>query len=314
MSKQSESRSPFGEFRRLKRATTLLLAGIAGLYAYALLHVPRPVRRGAFARTGPLLIAHRGGSIESPENTLIAFETALRNGAHALELDIQLTACGTPVVLHDETLDRTTSGSGPVADLSLDQLQDIDAAYHWNPGHLPEPPLRGTGITVPTLEEVFIAFPGVPLMIDIKPTNVAAVVPAIGSLIEHYNLWDWILIASFDQKTIRAFRRQYPRALTSAGRAEVARFYLLQRIGLAGLHRTRAHSFLLPEFYGRVHLLSPSMLRALRRRGVDVYVWTLDEKEDMLRMIELEVQGIITGNPALLNSLLQPVLDNNTPL
>jgi len=269
----------------------------------SILKPPRPVRRGAFVSERILNIAHRGGALEAPENTLAAFAQALQSGADALELDVRMSTDGVLFVLHDETVDRTTDGRGLLAAKTRTEIESLDAAFRWNPESLPVPPLRGTGMNIPSLEEVFCSFPDVPMIVELKTADPAAV-EELGRLLEKYDRWDAVVTASFHQRTLRRMRERFPEALTSAGRSEVKRFYLLHGIGLGGLARSPAHSFQIPERFGVFNLLSRRMLRSLRRRGIDVYVWTVDEEPDMLRIIDRGVQGLITDRPSVLSRVL----------
>ncbi|MGH7581196.1 MAG: glycerophosphodiester phosphodiesterase family protein, partial [Gemmatimonadales bacterium] len=114
------------------------------------------------------VIAHRGSSAEAPENTLPAFEAAVRRGADAVELDVRLTADGAPVVIHDATLDRTTDRSGPVSALTLAELRSVDAGAKFTPDGGRTYPHRGQGAQVPTLGEVLWTFPRMPVLVEIK--------------------------------------------------------------------------------------------------------------------------------------------------
>ena len=115
-----------------------------------------------------LVIAHRGSSSEAPENTLPAFEAAVRRGADAIELDVRLTADGAPVVIHDATLDRTTDRTGPVAALTLAELRAVDAGWHFTPDQGRTNPCRGSDVRIPTLGEVLWAFPRLSILVEIK--------------------------------------------------------------------------------------------------------------------------------------------------
>ncbi len=264
-----------------------------------------PIPRGAFAVADrPLNIAHRGGALEAPENTIHAFNHAAQVGADAIEMDVWLTSDGHLVAVHDATVDRTTDGTGRVDRMTVEQIQALDAAWNWNPQNLPEPPLRGQGIRIPTLIEVFEQFPDTPMIIELKTKNPNAVLE-LGRLIRKHNAVDRVIAASFNQRTIRAMRRQFPEILTSAGENEVTLFYVTHLMGLHRLLRPAAHSFQLPEHRGRIHLLSRRMLRAMWRNGIDVHVWTIEDPHDMQRMIDLGVNGIITSRPAELNRLLR---------
>ena len=285
---------------------TLVLASLVAAIAARIVYVrsQSPIPRGAFEADRPLNIAHRGGALEAPENTVHAFQHAVDAGADALELDVWLTADGHLVAIHDETVDRTTDGNGKVSEITLEEIQSLDAAWDWNPNDENEPPLRGKGIRIPALQEVFEDFPDIPLIIELKTKDPAAV-SQLGNLIRKHDAQDRVIAASFHQKTIRAFREQFPEILTSAGKDEITNFYILQRIGLHGTLRPFAHSFQLPEYHGNTHLLSNSMLRAMRSSGIDVHVWTINETDDLHRMLDLGVDGIITDRPAKLNRLLK---------
>src|SRR5919109_2850030 len=114
------------------------------------------------------VIAHRGASARAPENSLPAFELALEAGADALELDVHATADDVAVVVHDPTLDRTTSATGAVATLPLERVRAADAGARFSPDGGRTFPWRGRGLRIPTLDEVLVAFPTTPLVIEIK--------------------------------------------------------------------------------------------------------------------------------------------------
>lgn len=291
--------------RMLLRLLFILLgltASLLGRIAYVR-SLP-PIPRGAFVADRPLNIAHRGGALEAPENTLHAFEHAVQVGADALEMDVWITSDGQLVVIHDATVDRTTDGHGSVATMTLEQIQSLDAAWNWNPDDLTDPPLRGHGIFVPSLEQVFARFAEMPMIVELKTKDLNAVME-LGRLIREYDLAGSVIAASFHQRTIRALRRHFPEVLTSGGEQEIKLFYVLHFFGLHRCLRPAAHSFQLPEYRGRHHLLSPWMLRALQSRHVDVHVWTINETHDLLRMLERGVDGIITDRPAELSRLLE---------
>src|SRR5690606_4473246 len=191
----------------------------------------------------PLLIAHRGGAALAPENTLLAFERAIRWwGADILELDVQPTRDGEVVVLHDATLDRTTDGSGPVAHLPLARVRELDAGYRFSADDGRTFPFRGRGVTVPTLEEVLTAFPGIRVNVEIKDGRaqgrVAEVVEALGA--EHR-----VLIAAAERAN-RAGFAGYPGAV-SASEEELRAFYIHHRLHAAALFRPEVDALQMPE-------------------------------------------------------------------
>ncbi len=114
------------------------------------------------------VIAHRGASGHAPENTLAAFELAVTQGADAFELDVRLTRDGAPVVIHDDTLDRTTDLTGPLRARTLAELRQADAGHGFTPDRGRNTPFRGTGIRIPTLAEVLWSFPTMPVLVEVK--------------------------------------------------------------------------------------------------------------------------------------------------
>ena len=156
------------------------------------------------------IIAHRGASGEFPENTLLAFEQAMAQGADALELDVRITADGVPVVIHDATVDRTTNGRGYVRDLSARALAALDA---------------GRGERIPTIDQVLEAFPDVPVIIELKEVPVAE--PLFEAL-HRQNAVRRTLIGSFLHTALRAVPDVFHRA---ASRVEVLAFWTASRVG-----------------------------------------------------------------------------------
>ena len=244
-------------------------------------------------------IAHRGGALEAPENTIYAFKKAVESGADWFEMDIRLSSDGVLLLCHDPVLERTTDGSGEVSGKRWEELKRLDAAYNWNPESLPVPPLRGSGITMPSLEEIFERFPSTPVILEIKPNN-PRLIELLGRLIEKYDRWDRTIAASFHHGLIRRFRKMFPAGLSSAGRFEIGVLYFFQMAGLGGLIKTPAYAIQIPEKFGPFKLLSRGMIRTMHKRGVGLHVWTVNTESDMRRMIDMGIDGILTDRPSLL--------------
>ncbi len=163
-------------------------------------------RRPYVTHARPLAFAHRGGSGLAPENTLVAYENGLALGADALELDIHTTRDGQIVVIHDDTIDRTTDGVGLVATYTLDELRRFDAGYRFTADGGQTYPYRGQGVTIPTLREVFTRFPDVRVNIDLKqdtPTSAAL----FWELLQAMDAADRVLVGAFEPATMTTFRR-----------------------------------------------------------------------------------------------------------
>ncbi|KAA3618696.1 MAG: glycerophosphodiester phosphodiesterase [Calditrichaeota bacterium] len=244
----------------------------------------------------PMVIAHRGGRGLWPENTLFAFHKARELNVDAIEFDTQRTKDGIFVIMHDTTVDRTTNGSGYVRDFTLAEIQALDAGYRWSNDHKTFP-FRGLGIVVPTLEEVLQQFPQMKLNIEIKECNPDAANDLL-ALISKYNAADRIMIGSFFTRVVIRTRTLSPRIATSAGRAEIAKFFALQLLGLARFYALPVHALEVPEYEGELRVVSKRFIKAaLRRNALPVYVWTVNEKEKMMELLNMGVRGIISDYP-----------------
>jgi len=251
-----------------------------------------------------LVMAHRGGRDLWPENTLHAFEQAVELGVDVLEMDVHSTSDGVIVVMHDKTVDRTTDGLGPIHDFSWEKLRELDAGYKWSDDEDQTFSFRGLGITVPTLEDVFSSFPEMLMNVEIKQTE-PSIVNEVCGLIRSYGMEDKVLVASFNSDTIDAFRQACPEVASTAGEDEVRLLYGLSLPYLGGLYTPVAEAVQVPEYRGGIHVLTPRFVNAAHNRGMEVHVWTVNEVEDMARIIDMGVDGIITDRPDLLLGLLE---------
>jgi glycerophosphoryl diester phosphodiesterase len=248
----------------------------------------------------PLVIAHQGGDGLRPSNTMAAFDYAAELGVDVLEMDIHSTKDGVLVTIHDETVDRTTNGHGRVQDLTLVELQALDAGYHWPTleGRENETarPFREQGITIPTLEAVFQKHGQRPMVIEIKQVDPPIVDPFC-DLIRQYKMEDKVLVASFHGESMRAFRTACPEVATSAVGDEVRLFYTLSLLGLNGINQSVAEAFQVPEYSGDTQVLTPRFVADAHAHKVEIHAWTINEEEDIARMINLGVDGLITDYP-----------------
>ncbi|BCS34451.1 glycerophosphoryl diester phosphodiesterase [Luteitalea sp. TBR-22] len=243
----------------------------------------------------PLVFAHRGGSKLRPENTIVAFDHGLALGADGLEFDVRLSRDGVPMVHHDETLDRTTSGSGPLAGLTADQLQALDAGHHFQ--GLDGESWRGRGARIPRLAEVLQRYPACPCIIELKGTDpevgrvAAATVRQAGAL-------GRVCFGGFTDDVVRAARGTGADVTTSAAREEIRWFLYRSWLGMAP-RSTAFRAFQVPETSGATRVVSPRFVRAARRAGLPVAVWTVDDPAAMERLLGWGVMGLITDRPDL---------------
>ncbi|MFZ2358015.1 MAG: glycerophosphodiester phosphodiesterase [Anaerolineae bacterium] len=293
----------------LKKLLIVVLAVFGVIAAVALVMVvladpandcPACLREGP----RPLVIAHQGGEELWPSNTMYAFERAAALGVDMLEMDLHVTADGALVLMHDETVDRTTDGTGRLEQMTLAQVKALDAGYYWTDDGGQTFPFRGQGITVATLEELFQAFPDMPMNIEIKLVENAPIVEPFCQLIRQYGKQDQILVASFHDDAMAQFRAACPEVATSASQNEVINFFARHFVGLASSYSPAAQAVQVPEYRSGIHILTPRFVQDAHSRGMDVHVWTVNEAEDMQRMIDLGVDGIITDRPDILLELL----------
>ncbi|MDA8275336.1 MAG: glycerophosphodiester phosphodiesterase [Actinomycetota bacterium] len=265
-----------------------------------------------------LAYAHQGGAWEGPSSTLYAIRRAIAAGATGIELDVHATVDGHLVVTHDPTVDRTTDGSGEIAALTLAELRELDNAYWWAEGADVSPglpgdayPFRGRApedraFGVATLEEVLDEFRGVILNLDIKRTA-PAVEPyehALADLLHAFGRRDDVIVASFLDAATDAFAAVAPDIPTSAGTVAVADFVRAVRAGEEP-PRLRHVALQVPASYGDVTVVDEGLVEAAHGAGLAVHVWTIEEEDEMDRLCDLGVDGIITDRPSVLAGVLE---------
>jgi glycerophosphoryl diester phosphodiesterase len=238
-----------------------------------------------------LVIAHRGASAEAPENTLPAFEAAVRHGADAIELDVRLTADGAPVVIHDATLDRTADRIGPVAALTLAELRAVDAGWRFSPDLGRTHPWRGADVRVPTLGEVLWTFPGLNFLVEIKEPTAQE---AVRRVLLQEDAAGRCVVASEHREALLAFDE--PPFVRGASGPEISALYwaaLLRRRAPAPGYRMLS----VPLRYRGLPVPTSGFVAAARAHGCAVHVWTVDSPDTARRLWRRGVSGIVTNVP-----------------
>jgi glycerophosphoryl diester phosphodiesterase len=263
--------------------------------------------RSFFRKEGsrPLVIAHRGGAGLWPENTIYAFERAKELGVDVIEVDVRSTSDGVLVLMHDATVDRTTDGSGRVNEMTLAELKKYDAGYRWSPDGGKTFPMRGLGITVPTVEEAFTTLPGMRFNIEPKQ-DAPSIIAALCSLIRKHGMADKVAVASFSGSIMDEFRRTCPEVATSASPGEVSKFLAMQKAGLDNAYSPPMQALQVPEYIGGLRILTRAFVQAAHSRNLNVHAWTVNEEEDMRRLVDAGVDGLMTDYPDRLMKLLPP--------
>lgn len=244
-------------------------------------------------------IAHGTGRELRPGNTLEGALNAVAVGADIIELDIHLTLDKVVVVRHDATVDATTNGSGSIADMTLAELQAFDVGFHKE--DYPEK-VAVEGIRIPTLESLFLALPDKRFLIELKPDDIETGIQLCQLVLAH-GLADQVLVGSFYSTVLKDFRQSCPEVPTSLGEAEALAFVLLSWIGLGHLYNSPGYSVQLPfEYYG-VRPISRPLISIANELNLIVDVWTVNDSQEMLELIELGVGGIITDRPDILHAI-----------
>jgi glycerophosphoryl diester phosphodiesterase len=246
-----------------------------------------------------LVIAHRGGAGLWPENTLFALQEAKKLGADVSEIDVHMSRDGVLVAIHDASVDRTTNAKGLVQNLTLTELKSLDAGYRWTNDGGRTYPFRGRGITIPSVNEIFSALPQQMLNLEIKQ-NDPPIVATLRETISRYAKADQVLISAFDTQTMKVFRRLCPKIASAASNSEIQRFSRLSQMYLERFLSVKADVFSVS-----LEIVTPHFIKAAHKKNKRVDVWTVNETEDMERLLAWGVDGIFTDFPDKLLKLSQ---------
>ena len=251
------------------------------------------------------VIAHRGGRSLGPENTLYTYRKAVKLGVDVLEMDVRSTRDGQLIILHDNTVTRTTEATGPVENYFLIDLKKLDAAHRWSPDNGQTFPLRNKGVKIPTLPEVFNAFPETKMNLEIKDSR-SSTIQSLCRMIGDHQMTKRVMVASFDADSLNEFRKLCPLVATSAAASEALLFYGLQRVYLEAAYSPDAQALQVTESFRDLRVVSRRFVEAAHARNMRVQVWTVNDVNAMQRLLELGVDGIMTDYPQRLLELMNP--------
>ena len=267
----------------------------------------------SFLEPMPRVIAHRGDSRNYPENTLPAFESAVRMGIDVVETDIHLTKDGVLVIWHDPTLERNTDGSGRIEDHTLEELRRFDAGYTFTQDGGKTFPFRGKGVRICTLAEALEHCPEQRFNIDLK-TKCPEIVDEFIKVIREHDAVDRVVGASFHLSNLKRLRRLAPDFLTSITTAEVVPLLFRQKTHTLPKAFKRKIIFQIPMAAGPVKVVTPAFVKAMHQRGAVVMVWTINDEETMRRLFEMGVDSVMTDDPALVIKVADEMNIRKDPL
>ncbi|MEX2478338.1 MAG: glycerophosphodiester phosphodiesterase [Gracilimonas sp.] len=248
-----------------------------------------------------VIIAHRGASAYHPENTMSAFRAAYEMGAEMIELDVTLSKDGVPVVIHDETIDRTTNGKGLVSDFTLDELKNLDAGTWFSEKHAGEP--------IPTLEEVLEFARGkIALNIEIKPEAVTdevrgGIEEKAWDLVKKYEMEDYVLFSSFNYQAITHLK-EINVDIKAALLYEKGQSAKRSPAQLVGEYNADAFNCSYRQF-------SKKWAEEALEKSFPVFVYTVNSERGMKKMIKRGVRGIFSDKPDLLKEIVDNMWKSN---
>lgn len=289
-----------------------------------------------------LTIGHRGGLLEVPENTLFGLKYAAATGVDMFELDLKPTSGKTPVVHHDQTVDRTTNGSGRVNDHTLDELKQLDAAYWFvegegttrnaDPGQYRYrgyamgdqqiPPGLGerygfevepNDFRIPTLEETLRVANELPtevfLTVSLPSTQERdppyEVERKTAALLREYDRVGTDVVAAFDDGSLERFKLHAPEVHTATGTGRTAAQWASTREALPGVRQPRYDLLQVPVTYSGLQVVDRGFVRKAHDNGYAVHVWAINDRSEMAWLLDIGVDGIMTDRPSVLGDLLE---------
>ncbi len=233
---------------------------------------------------GVAISAHRGGSIEAPENTLESFRYSLDLGCSYIETDVQLSADGIPYIFHDDDLKRLLNRNIMFNSLNSSEINKLKLFESYS---------------IPTLQMALTQFPDALFQIDLKTDEVA--IPAM-QMIKELNAFERVCVASFSSKRLQTVRRKFPKACFSMGPREILKL-LLASFGLYN-QKVPGDCLQVPIYHYGIKLVTKRFVKYVQSIGLKIHVWTINDTNTMKKLINLGVDGIITDKPKSLKNLL----------
>lgn len=250
----------------------------------------------------PVVLAHRGGGNEAPENSIEAFRLMDELGFRYIETDCQSTADGTVVVFHDPILDRVTEASGQISEWAWNDLRHV---------------IDHSGNPIVRLDDLLEEFSNLVFNLDAKHNGVAR--PMVDT-IERHDARSRVSLASFSETRLAFLRRHLPGVRSSMGTSAIARL-LIGSNGSKAMQRLTLHrlpgpakgveAVQVPEYFKNIRVINEDFIDVAHSRGLAVHVWTVNEENDMRRLLSLGVDGLITDEPSLARSVIEETYGSN---
>lgn len=245
----------------------------------------------------PLVFGHRGAAGLAPENTIPSFALALALGADVLELDVHASSDGVVCVMHDPELERTTSGFGLLREHTWAQLQKLDAGYQFTrDGH--DFPYRGHGVRIPTLEDFLKHFPSTPFNMEVKQGD-PPIVEEVVRILKRCGAMGRVILAAEHDSIMEEIRRHAGDTATGFATMEAMDFFGRVQSGDFSGYHPAGRALQIPARYGDIELVTAESLAAARRCGLEIHVWTINQRDEMDHLLRLGVDGIMSDLPGM---------------
>lgn len=257
-----------------------------------------------FQFSSPYFLSHRGGAYERPEHTIVAFSNSVKQGLTGFEIDIRLSKDRQVIVFHDANVDRTTNGSGRIAEHTLNELKHLDAGFHFKDINGKFPYRGHPKAKIITLDELLSQYPKQLVNIDIKdpphtPEGKIAAERLYRTIVKH-QAQHRVLVTSFHQAQIARFNQFHSKEIaTGASQAEVTEGILKFFVGLSNLYEGQALTFQMPLSHKGIPLTSTRLIRWLNSRQIAPGYYGVNNLDLMHALVEKGVHTIVTDRPTL---------------
>lgn len=259
----------------------------------------------------PLIIAHGGTKKLAPENSMLAFDKADSIGADMLEMDVQITKDSVLITFHDDILDKKTDTTGYIKNYTLDGLQEVNFGFNYK-DTMGNYPYREKKVSITTLESVLEKYGSrYPMSIEIKvydeiPGQITC--RQLCRLIEKYDMSDKVIVSCFENQILNYFRIISDNKIrTSASLKETKTFVLLNTFHLSHLFMGDVDVLQIPVEKSGYKLDDETLIRSAHRKNIAVHYWTINDPQDMKRLIEIGADGIITDRPDIMRKVLNEI-------
>lgn len=257
-----------------------------------------------FFENSPKLLAHRGMPLEFPENTMISFKNAIEYGVDVVETDTHLTKDNQFVILHDADISRVSNGIGLIIDYTLDELKHFDAGYYFTQDEGKTFPFRDKGITFMGLEEALKTYPNQKFNVDLKDNNPKQVKIYV-DLIRKCNAEERVCTGSQYTKNLIEVRKALPEMATSFSAGEVFKFHMKNKTGRLGNKKWSGDALQIPIKMAGMRFVTEKSIKKMHERDLILQVWTINEVEEMEKLLKMNVDGIFTDKPRLLKEVIE---------